>query len=200
MEEPFWEGMIRAGLTGYEATQLFDGPSSFDAGPVWCAQRFGQSITFLPDGRVVQIAGEHEDGYDPDFCIYNDVFVHATDGTIRIFGYPELVFPPTDFHTATLIDGHIYVIGSLGYPGTRRYGETPIYRLSTDTFHIERVEARGDAPGWLYGHRARLCSAHEIRISGGTIVSLVGGEEVHAGNERSFVLDTKLLVWRGEPA
>jgi hypothetical protein len=30
-------------------------------GAVWCAQRFGQSLSFLPDGRVIQIAGEHED-------------------------------------------------------------------------------------------------------------------------------------------
>jgi len=166
--------------------------------PFWSWQRFGRTSTALPDGRVIHIAGEHEDGYDPDFCVYNDVFVHDTDGTIRIFGYPESVFPPTDFHTASLIDGHIYVIGSLGYPGARRHGETPVYRLSTDTFHIERLDARGDAPGWLYAHRAILCSAHEIRVSGGKIVSRVGEDETHADNERSFVLDTRLLLWRGE--
>jgi hypothetical protein len=27
----------------------------------------------------VQIGSEHEDDYDPDFCIYNDVFVHGGD-------------------------------------------------------------------------------------------------------------------------
>ena len=91
-------------MTGYVANKHFGGPSSLDAGPVWCAQRFGQTVTLLPDGRAVQIAGEHEDHYDPDFTIYNDVFVHEPDGTIRIFGYPEAVFPPTDFHTATLVE------------------------------------------------------------------------------------------------
>ena len=35
----------------------------------------GRSTVWLPDGRVVLIAGEHEDSYDPDFCIYNDVVV-----------------------------------------------------------------------------------------------------------------------------
>jgi len=25
----------------------------------------------LPDGRLVSVGGEHEDYYDPDFCIYN---------------------------------------------------------------------------------------------------------------------------------
>ncbi|HEU0201131.1 MAG TPA: ankyrin repeat domain-containing protein [Burkholderiaceae bacterium] len=74
MDEPFWHAMIRAGVTGYAATQWFKGPSSCGTTPVWCAQRFGQSLTFLPDGRIVQIGGEHEDYYDPDFCIYNDVF------------------------------------------------------------------------------------------------------------------------------
>ena len=44
-------------------------------GPVWCFSRFGTSLTELPDGRFVQIGGEHEDFYDPDFCIYNDVTV-----------------------------------------------------------------------------------------------------------------------------
>ena len=196
IREPFWECMIRAGMTGYTANELFDGPSSFDAGPVWCARRFGQSLTFLPDGRVVQIAGEHEDHYDPDFCIYNDVFVHERDGTVRIFGYPEATFPATDFHTATLIGEHIYVIGSLGYAGKRQIGETPVYRLDTRSFQIERVTARGESPGWLYGHRAVQRGPHEIGIAGGKVVTTVTGEEVHIDNEESFVLDTAQLTWR----
>jgi hypothetical protein len=40
------------------------------------------SLTLLPDGRAIQIGGEHEDYYDPDFCIYNDVFVHEPDRSI----------------------------------------------------------------------------------------------------------------------
>jgi hypothetical protein len=114
MNQPFWESMIRAGLTGYGGRKYFGDERSRGA-PTWCAHRFGQSLTFLPDGRIVQIAGEHEDHYDPDSCIYNDVFVHAPDGTIAIYGYPRQDFPPTDFHTSTLVDDAIYVIGSLGY-------------------------------------------------------------------------------------
>jgi hypothetical protein len=56
--EPFGEAMIRAGATGYTANERFGGPSSFGGEPVWCAQRFGQTVTLLPDGRAVQIAGE----------------------------------------------------------------------------------------------------------------------------------------------
>src|SRR6185503_1846850 len=118
----------------------------------WSAMRFGQSITRLPDGRIVQVAGEHEDAYDEDFCIYNDVFVHEPGGAITLYGYPEDVFPPTDFHTATLVGDAIYLIGSLGYAGARRYGHTPVFRLDTRTFRIERLAPAGDPPGWIYGH------------------------------------------------
>ena len=80
----------------------------------------------------MQVAGEHEDGYDPDFCIYNDVIVHHPDGRLEIIGYPESLFPPTDFHTATLVGDRIIVIGSLGYQGSRVYGTTPVFALSID--------------------------------------------------------------------
>ena len=86
--------------------------------------------------------------YDPDFCIYNDVFVHERDGSIAIYGYPESVFPPTDSHTATLVGDAIYVIGSIGYMGTRRYGETPVYRLDVHTLRMDRLHTTGDSPGW----------------------------------------------------
>jgi hypothetical protein len=36
-----------------------------------------------PHAAAVKVA--HEDFYDQDFCIYNDVFVHAPDQTISIF-------------------------------------------------------------------------------------------------------------------
>jgi ankyrin repeat protein len=198
MDEPFWKGMIHAGINAYQAAQLF-GEEGFGKShvPVWCAQRFGQSITFLPDGRIVLVGGEHEDSYDADFCIYNDVFVRAPDGTFTIFGYPESVFPPTDFHTATLVGGeHLYIIGSLGYYGTRRFGETPVYRLDTRTFAIERLHVTGDSPGWIHRHRADLISAHKIRVSGGKVATLIDGKETHSENERRFVLDLDRLIWR----
>ena len=109
----------------------------------WCARRFGQSLTLLPDGRAIQIGGEHEDFYDSDFCIYNDEFVHHPDDRIDIFCYPEEVFPPTDFHTATLIGDSIYIIGGLGYQGQRQFGETPVYRLDTTRCRFTASKPRG---------------------------------------------------------
>jgi hypothetical protein len=201
MNNPFWEAMIRSGVNSYQAGRHFGyGDNRFDGtyAPIWCAQRFGQSLTFLPDGRIVQVAGEHEDYYDPDFCIYNDVFVHDGQGNIAIYGYPEDVFPPTDFHTATLIGDSIYLIGSAGYPQLRRFGHTQLFRLDTKKFGIEVLDAEGEAPGWIYKHRAERISSHEIRVSGGTIATLADGKEEHADNSRGFILDVKRLVWRGE--
>lgn len=83
MDQPFWQAMIRSGIDAYAGARLAGGTR--DDCPVWCAQRFGQSLTLLPDGRAIQIGGEHEDYYDSDFCIYNDVFVHHPDGRIEIF-------------------------------------------------------------------------------------------------------------------
>jgi ankyrin repeat protein len=198
MREPFWEAMVRSGVGAYAARQAFETSSTVTASAVWCAQRFGQSLTFLPDGRIVLIGGEHEDHYDPDFCIYNDVFVHSPDGSIAIFGYPESVFPPTDFHTATLVGDSIYVIGSVGYEGSRNYQQTPVHRLDTRSFRIEPVHAVGASPGWLYGHRAVQIGPREIRVWGGKLVTLDGAKEQHEDNTASFVLDTLALQWRRE--
>jgi ankyrin repeat protein len=195
MDDAFWVAMIRAGVNGYIANKRFKGPSSVDAGPVWCAQRFGQSLTILPDGRIVQIGGEHEDSYDPDFCIYNDVFVHAPDGSVRIFGYPESVFAPTDFHTATLCGDEIVIIGTLGYPHRRQVGQTPVYRLDTRDWTIECVTTRGDGPGWIHRHRAHLVANSEIRVTGGRVLTMDGPKQKILENTGTYALDMRRWVW-----
>ncbi len=200
MDHPFWHAMIRAGISGYQAAERFNGRSKAMTEPVWTAERFGQSLTLLPDGRVVQIGGEHEDYYDPDFCIYNDVFVHEPDGTFRIYGYPQSVFPPTDFHTATLVDDWIYIIGSIGYHGRRAYGRTPVHRLDTRTWRMERLDPGGTCPGWIHAHRATRTGLHEIKVTGGEVLTREDGEEHSSPNVGSFVLDTGRLVWRTESA
>ena len=91
---------------------------------------------------------------------------------------------------------HIYIIGSLRYQGTRRFGETPVYRLNTRTLAIERLTPAGVPPGWIYKHRAVLSGAEEIRVSGGKIAMLIGGEETHTDNTRCFALDIGRLIWR----
>lgn len=193
---PFWRRMIEAGVTGFQAARRYKDSTSRRRSPTWCAQRFGQSITWLPDGRIVQAGGEHEDGYDPDFCIYNDVFVHETNGTFRILGYPAEEFPPTDFHTATRVNSTIYIVGSLGYQGTRQFGSTPVHALDLATFRITRLNTSGEAPGWIYKHRAILADSNELIITGGKVVTTNGERELHTDNHGVFALDVRQLTWR----
>lgn len=131
LDNPLWHWLVRTRHSAYSANKTFDGPSPFEAGPMWCFDRFGQSETTLPDGSVIHIGGEHEDYYDPDFFIYNDVTVVGPDGSIEIRGYGREVFPPTDFHSATLAGNAIVIIGCLGHPKQRVAERTPVFRLAT---------------------------------------------------------------------
>jgi hypothetical protein len=121
--------------------------------------------------------------------------VHGTDGSIAVYGYPEAVFPPTDFHTATLLGEYIYVIGSAGYQHTRQVGVTLVYRLHIHSLRMERLDTRGEGPGAIYKHRASVVSPHEIRVWGGKTMTKDGGDE---DTPAAFVLDVETLVWRRE--
>ena len=153
-----WEWLIRSKISAYQASEKLNGPSSFKNGPTWCFDRFGQSSTSTPDGRIIYIGGEHEDYYDPDFCIYNDVIVLNPDDTTDIFGYPQDVFPPTDFHTATLVGEEIIIIGNLGYSDNRLLNETQVCLLNIKTFEIKKISASGNPPGWIHDHTAVLAN------------------------------------------
>jgi ankyrin repeat protein len=196
VSEPFWLGMIRAGISGFQASKIFESAIARSTQPVWCAQRFGQSVTILPDGRIVLVGGEHEDYYDPDFCIYNDVFVCQPGETVEIYAYPESVFPPTDFHSATLKEDVIYLIGSLGYHGSRSFGTTPVYRLHTTDWRMEKVATCGEAPGWLHDHQAELLDSGDIMVWDGIVAELESGNESLRENSGTFILETATGRWR----
>ncbi len=198
MHQPYWEAMIRAGAGAYAARVRFGRTDSYSDGPIWCAERYGQSLTLLPDGRAIQVGGEHEDFYSSDFCIYNDIFVHYPDGEIEVYGYPKEVFPPTDFHTATLVGDHIYLIGSTGYQDERQYGETQVLRLNIHSLRIDSVETSGEKPGWISCHRAKLADPSTIRVWGGKIMKLDTGEESFVENRTTFLLDLNSMRWRVE--
>jgi len=193
MNFPFWKAMVACGGGGYRAKSHF-APEEKLTEAVWCYDRYGKSITELPDGRIIEIGGEHEDYYDPDFCIYNDVVVHRGDGTFDIYGYPEAVFPPTDFHSATLVGDSIYIIGRLGYQGQRQFGTTPVYRLDIHTLAIETVETSGELPGWIYRHRAKVVE-RGIEVWGGELSTWVGDEERYEDNTNIHVLNPITGLW-----
>ncbi len=178
LDNPLWHWLVRTRHSAYSANETFKGPSPFEAGPMWCFDRFGKSETTLPDGRVIHIGGEHEDDYDPDFLIYNDVTVVDPDGSIEIRGYAPEVFPPTDFHSATLAGNSIFIVGCFGYPDQRVAGRTPVFRLALDTMAITPVDTSGEAPGWLQRHSAKLSD------DGRAII--VRGGEVWPGDKRTM--------------
>lgn len=194
LDNPLWHWLVRTRHSGYSANEAMHGPSSFDAGPVWCFDRFGKSETALPDGRVVHIGGEHEDYYDPDFYIYNDIVAIDRDGAIAINGYSRDVFPPTDFHSATLVVNAIFIIGCLGYPEQRVAGATPVFRLELDTMVIEPVATSGEVPGWIHRHTAELADDGEtIVVRGGEV--WVGTERTTQENIDAWSLNTATGVW-----
>lgn len=199
MDNPFWRDMVMLGCNAYVAREHFDEPDPFrESGVVWCYDRLGSSLTELPDGRFVQIAGEHEDYYDPDFYIYNDVVIHDGQGGIQIYGYPMEVLPPTDFHSATLVGDQIYIIGCIGYPEQRKAGETPVYRMELNSWKIEQVATSGETPSWLHRHRSIYDGARNaIRCDRGKIfVTDDNGEFDIVSNEESFELDLVSFEWR----
>ncbi|MFN0052880.1 MAG: ankyrin repeat domain-containing protein [Planctomycetales bacterium] len=196
MNLPFWQAMVACGKGAYSARSQFES-EDFHGPAIWCFDRFGKSFTELPDGRVIEIGGEHEDYYDQDFCIYNDVVVHHGDGTFDIYGYPKELFPPTDFHTATLVGNAIYIIGSIGYLGERRFGVTQVFRLDTETLTMEAVETTGSCPGWIHRHHAKLVR-NFIEVTGGKVCRVIDGKESFEDNDRRFVLDLGSLMWSKE--
>ena len=178
MDNPVWDWFIRTAVNAYQGNQRFGGPSPFNAGPGWCFDRFGMPVVKLPDGRVVVIAGEHEDHYDPDFYIYNDVVVRHPDGRIEVFGYPEGDFPPTDNHSATLAGQRIILIGNLGYPKQRKAGVTQVAVLELESWRVQLVVCSGECPGWIHSHHAELSGdGRSITISRG-LVDPVEGEDI----------------------
>ena len=169
MTNPFWAWLIEEGLSAYHANEAFGGARSEEAGPCWSWDRYGRSETTMPDGRVISIGGEHEDSYDPDFYIYNDVVVSDPAGRVEIFGYSEEAFPPTDFHTATLAEDRIVVIGNLSYPTLRR-DRAQVVVLDTNHYAFDRIDTSGNGPLWLHKHSAKLAEGgRAILVRGGLI-------------------------------
>lgn len=183
---PFWHEQLR---TGHYTAPKEIARDEDRSKPIWTFSRMGRTVTPLPDGRLVLIGGEYEDDYDPDFCIYADVTVLDGKGGVDHFIYPEDVFPPTDFHSATLVDDQILLIGAFGYPERRQKDLTPVLRLDLTNFSIQSIKTTGDAPGWIYDHRAAL-DGRMIIVTGGKT------ELGFHDNEETFLLDLETMIWR----
>lgn len=206
---PFFVEMVKTGWCGYGISKHFLGDSFVYSklwkNPVWSFDRFGRTRTvlphdvesdvgLLPKGTKFFIAGEHEDGSDPDFCIYNDVTVVRPDGTIKIYQYPPKDFPPTDAHTATLVPGNrIYLIGSVGYMG-HRGDRAQVCVLDLATMRMTKLETAGDDPGWISHHTVTHVSADTIDID-------FNGMEDHMceASPGNWRFHTRTLRWERRP-
>ena len=200
IDNAFWHHMVRTGERAIDARNEFEperGPCVDD--PVWCFNRFGPSRTPLPDGTIVCIGGEHEDYYDPDFCIYNDVIVIGSGGRLSIFGYPREVFPPIDFHTADLCGDRIIIVGGLGYVEDRG-GPTPVFSLDLANYSISRLHPTGPSPGWIYKHKSQLLdSGRVLRIHGGRRIEEGPAQKSVANSQAADLLLTE-MIWKPAPA
>lgn len=187
MRLAFWEAMVREDEVPYTLRQQFE--TGDEDGPIWNFSRMGMTRTELPDGRTICVAGEHEDYYDPDFYIYNDVIVLRPGGEVEIYGYPKEVFPPTDFHTATLVEDRIVVIGTIGYPAERRSGVSLVHSLDLATYRIDPVATHGNPPGWIHEHQAELDpGGASITIRGGQVIEKRDGKETFRLNLEEYRL------------
>lgn len=234
MEKPFWKFMCsNPHLSAYDARSKHNDMYNDDVDicrPVWCFTRFGATQTYLPDGRLICIGGEHEDSYDPDFQIFNDVVIiqnpcmvqahymysksapenfplessqnssrrnpkvlgTENSNDVLIYGYPEDVFPPTDFHTATYVKNEktgnefIYIIGGLGYMNSSRRRETHVYRLHLSDFSIHQISTSGTGPvGCTHDHHAVLQT-----VRGRNVIRIT------LKNGRRYQLDVETGIWK----
>jgi hypothetical protein len=187
------EGKLKSSMGPYRARDLFNVPP--EDGPIWTFDRMGATCSQVGDGRVIWIGGEHEDFYDPDFCIYNDVVVF--DGKeFQIYGYPKEIFPPTDFHSATSTSDRIVIVGGLRYQDTRRSGETPVYLLDTSNYKMEQLPTSGQKPGWLYKHDAKFDSPSSITIGGGEVYEEFNGRKRYRRNFEEYTLNINTGEWK----
>ncbi|MDX2039241.1 MAG: hypothetical protein SFX72_21520 [Isosphaeraceae bacterium] len=185
--------VIDWGYPPYRVREIL-GLEMMEAAPTWTLDRMGATLTSLDDGGLVVVAGEHEDFYDPDFHIYNDVIVFRPTGSIEFYDYPREVFPPTDFHTATRVGDRLILIGSLSYADDRRPGVTQLYALDLMSFAITPLEATGEPPGWISRHTARL-EGSTIVVEGGMIHEERGDSAVYRPNFDVHALDFETMSW-----
>ena len=193
-----WGVRMNFGIHNFPAGNNYPGHASYrerSDGPVWAspARRFGTSSVSCEDGRVVHIAGEHEDAYDPDFCIYNDVIVENPNGSIEFYLYPKDVFPPTDFHTATKIGDDVLLIGNVGYQQERKAGETQVLTLNLQDYRVKSIATTGAKPGWIGSHSAEFLAPNAIIIRGGSVMQADGS---FTPNTRMFELNVESWTWR----
>ena len=123
----YWQAMVKCSWWPRQITKTYNIDKSK---PVWTYYRNCSAGTVipLPDGRYIEIGGRYfECDGSPNNWTYNDVIVHNGKGNCDIYIYPEEVFPPGGYRTATLDGQHIHITISGN-----------MFRLDTATMKIEK--------------------------------------------------------------
>lgn len=109
----FYQYMVRnPSESAWAGTKIFNFESDK---PVYSFQRFMRAVIDLEDGRRILVGGEHEDWYDPDFFIYNDIVVSNPNGSIDIYFYPFDIFHPIEDANLKERDGQLIISGGKQY-------------------------------------------------------------------------------------
>ena len=142
--------------------------------PSYTTDRYGMSCTDV-NGVLYFIGGEHEDYYDPNFFIYNDV-IKIENKKVTIYGYPRDIFPPTDFHASVYLNDFIWIFGSIGYQKLRKKF-IQVCRLNTHTMKIDNLN-NSSGPLWTHFEE------NKITIEDGFI------------KINNFLFDTITFMWK----
>ncbi|MEZ4617437.1 MAG: hypothetical protein R2867_18265 [Caldilineaceae bacterium] len=121
------------------------------------------------------------------------IVIHA-DLSIDIYGYPLAIFQPTDFHSATLVGNHIYIIGCLGYHGTLTWRPPGL------PSRLPNLPDRAGRPGTIpVGFtNTRPCTTlrnMQIKITKGEIFLRWEGKRQSRQNRKSYWLDLATGEW-----
>lgn len=89
----------------------------------------------------------------------------------------------------------LILIGSIGYQGERHPGITPVFVLHLDDYRIERLETRGEPPGWISKHEAKV-EGDSIHVTGGEVYFEEEGEGRFRRNLEDYALHVPSGTWR----
>lgn len=74
IQNPFWKYIIENGEDPFEIKKMYGLERHYSEPAIFTfANRFGRTITKLPDNRVVFIGGEHEDYYDVSSHVHEKI-------------------------------------------------------------------------------------------------------------------------------
>jgi len=209
VKDPFLDYMVKAGVDPRFVREQYDFPPDFsiidevrDETAIWSFSRHGHSTTHYRNKFRIHIGGVYWDIAAPDFLIYNDVIVQDWTGRVWIYFYPSDVFPPTGYHTATLLDEEfgpldsvtngIITVGGSGYSNDRSFWETPVHHLDLNEMGIRTIDTTGDAPGWILDHSTTLVDKTKLLVTGGKILD---EHDNFNSNPNRFELDLWTRKW-----